>query len=421
MVPRADLPAAVALNSVGFNLTRSVGPAIGGLIVATAGAAAAFAVNSAELPRADRRALRAGGRTIPPAPLPRERLGPAMGAGLRYVAMSPNILKVLLRSLPLRPDRRRGAGAAAAGRAPPRAGRPARLRHPARRLRRRRGRRRLHRRRGCAQRCRARRSSRLAFAGFAVCAAVVGAQPDGLADRPSACCSGGACWVLALSLFNTTVQLSTPRWVVGRALVALPDGGLRRHGARQLALGQRRRGATARRRRCSAPRRRCSPPARVGLRLPLPARAELDLDPLEPLDRAAGRLDLKPRSGPIAITHRVPDRRADDVPSSSRVMAERQRIRRRDGARALDADARPRESRGSGSRATRPRPGSNTSATTSAGPRPTPRSATASARCTAAPTCRASTAASCARPAGSRTSRTPASRSTIPEAAPAGG
>ena len=29
---------------------------------------------------------------------------------------------------------------------------------------------------------------------------------------------GGACWVLALALFNTTVQLSAPRWVLGRAL-----------------------------------------------------------------------------------------------------------------------------------------------------------------------------------------------------------
>src|SRR3546814_15949961 len=28
----------------------------------------------------------------------------------------------------------------------------------------------------------------------------------------------GACWVVTLSLFNVTVQLSTPRWVVGRAL-----------------------------------------------------------------------------------------------------------------------------------------------------------------------------------------------------------
>src|SRR5690606_31204005 len=34
MVPRAKVPAAVTLNSVGFNITRSVGPAIGGLIVA---------------------------------------------------------------------------------------------------------------------------------------------------------------------------------------------------------------------------------------------------------------------------------------------------------------------------------------------------------------------------------------------------
>src|SRR4029434_2914551 len=46
MVPRADLPGAVTLNSVGFNITRSVGPAIGGVIVAAAGAAAAFAVNT---------------------------------------------------------------------------------------------------------------------------------------------------------------------------------------------------------------------------------------------------------------------------------------------------------------------------------------------------------------------------------------
>ncbi len=47
LVPRADLPAAVTLNSVGFNLMRSVGPAAGGFIVAAFGAAAAFAVNAA--------------------------------------------------------------------------------------------------------------------------------------------------------------------------------------------------------------------------------------------------------------------------------------------------------------------------------------------------------------------------------------
>jgi MFS family permease len=38
MVPRAQLAHAVALNSMGFNIARSLGPAIGGIIVATAGA-----------------------------------------------------------------------------------------------------------------------------------------------------------------------------------------------------------------------------------------------------------------------------------------------------------------------------------------------------------------------------------------------
>src|SRR5690606_12427203 len=46
IVPREDLPSAVSLNSMGFNLMRSVGPAIGGIIVAAAGAFAAFAFNA---------------------------------------------------------------------------------------------------------------------------------------------------------------------------------------------------------------------------------------------------------------------------------------------------------------------------------------------------------------------------------------
>src|SRR3546814_5577335 len=41
MVPRAALPHAVSLNSMGFNMARSIGPALGGVIVAAAGAAAA--------------------------------------------------------------------------------------------------------------------------------------------------------------------------------------------------------------------------------------------------------------------------------------------------------------------------------------------------------------------------------------------
>jgi MFS family permease len=45
-VPIEDLPAAVALNSINFNLARSVGPAIGGALMALFGAAANFTVNT---------------------------------------------------------------------------------------------------------------------------------------------------------------------------------------------------------------------------------------------------------------------------------------------------------------------------------------------------------------------------------------
>ena len=51
LVPRSDLPNAVAVNSAGYNLARAVGPALGGLLVAafatvTMGAGAVFLVNS---------------------------------------------------------------------------------------------------------------------------------------------------------------------------------------------------------------------------------------------------------------------------------------------------------------------------------------------------------------------------------------
>jgi len=97
MVPREELPGAVALNSMGFNIARSVGPAIGGIIVAAAGSAAAFAVNAVSyVPLIG---VLTRWRPEPnPLALPRETLGTAMGAGVRYVAMSPVIRTVLARS-----------------------------------------------------------------------------------------------------------------------------------------------------------------------------------------------------------------------------------------------------------------------------------------------------------------------------------
>src|SRR6201999_2427339 len=45
-VPAETLPSVVALNGISYNIARSFGPAIGGVVVATAGAVAAFACNA---------------------------------------------------------------------------------------------------------------------------------------------------------------------------------------------------------------------------------------------------------------------------------------------------------------------------------------------------------------------------------------
>jgi MFS family permease len=97
MVPRAVLPQAIALNSVGFNLARSVGPAIGGVVVAVGGAATAFAVNAVSniglfvaLLRWRRKPT---ARALPPEPF-----FSAIAAGLRYAIMAPVIVAILPRA-----------------------------------------------------------------------------------------------------------------------------------------------------------------------------------------------------------------------------------------------------------------------------------------------------------------------------------
>ena len=46
LVPREELPAAVALNSVGFNIARAVGPALGGIVMAASSAGVVFLLNA---------------------------------------------------------------------------------------------------------------------------------------------------------------------------------------------------------------------------------------------------------------------------------------------------------------------------------------------------------------------------------------
>lgn len=97
-VPADALPSAVALNGISYNLARSFGPAVGGVIVATAGGVAAFAVNALlYVPLLI--VLYLWQRPIETPRLPPERLGRAIVSGVRYIRNSPAIRIVLGRSV----------------------------------------------------------------------------------------------------------------------------------------------------------------------------------------------------------------------------------------------------------------------------------------------------------------------------------
>ena len=95
-VPRAQVPAAIMANAMGFNLARSVGPAIGGVIVAALGAVMAFVINAISYLGMLATLL----WWKPPrtkSVLPPESLGTAILAGVRYVRLSPDLLAIYLR------------------------------------------------------------------------------------------------------------------------------------------------------------------------------------------------------------------------------------------------------------------------------------------------------------------------------------
>jgi len=96
LVPRPELPSAIALNSLGFNLARAAGPALGGLAVATMGAGGAFVLNAVSF-IAVILVLYLWKRAAEFATLA-ETVGSAMAAGLRYVRFAPAMHGVLWRS-----------------------------------------------------------------------------------------------------------------------------------------------------------------------------------------------------------------------------------------------------------------------------------------------------------------------------------
>ena len=99
LVPRADLSSAVAANSAGLNVSRAVGPAVGGAITAAAGIVAPFWLNAVSN-------LGIIGALLwwrsPPASsrrLPAERFVNAMLTGARHARHNPHLRATLFRAV----------------------------------------------------------------------------------------------------------------------------------------------------------------------------------------------------------------------------------------------------------------------------------------------------------------------------------
>ncbi|SDP67894.1 Predicted arabinose efflux permease, MFS family [Rhodoferax sp. OV413] len=96
LVPRTQLPAALALNGVSMNASRIIGPLVAGALIASAGSAWVFLLN-AVLSLAAAVIISRWQRVHVPHPLGRERLLSAMRIGVQYVAQSYHLKGVLLR------------------------------------------------------------------------------------------------------------------------------------------------------------------------------------------------------------------------------------------------------------------------------------------------------------------------------------
>ncbi|GIW11399.1 MAG: MFS transporter [Dehalococcoidia bacterium] len=94
LVPREDLTATISLNSATLNLSRVIGPAIGGLLIASVGIAVAFWLNAASF-LAVLIGLACMSDLPPRKPAPPVSVWQSVGEGLAFVARDP-ILRGLL-------------------------------------------------------------------------------------------------------------------------------------------------------------------------------------------------------------------------------------------------------------------------------------------------------------------------------------
>jgi MFS family permease len=327
LVPRDEIPGAVALNSVGFNIARSTGPALGGSIVAAAGAQASFLFNALSniliivvlMSWRGRRSTRH---------LPRENVLDAMIAGIRYAAQERTTQIVLLRSLvfgalgiaswallPLIAKHDLKGGPVTYGILLGCLGVGAII--------------------GAAAMAPLRRAigtERMVAGGMVAFGLVTLALSflHVLALLMPVLVVGGVAWLLVMSSFNITMQMSAPGWVKGRAIAiyftALFGGmtfgsWLWGHIATQSSVYAALVAAGA----------GLLVTAPLGRWFALPESGSLDLRPAHSWPKPEIALAVDPASGPVLITIEYLVRRSDAAAFVA-AMDVLRRIRRRDGA-----------------------------------------------------------------------------------------
>jgi MFS family permease len=97
LVPREDMVQAIALNGIGYNLTRAVGPAIAGFLILLGGSSLAFSMYAVSI-LAVVSALFVWRRERRFTGLPREHFVSAMRAGMRFVRNTPAIQAAMVRT-----------------------------------------------------------------------------------------------------------------------------------------------------------------------------------------------------------------------------------------------------------------------------------------------------------------------------------
>ncbi|HVH75264.1 MAG TPA: MFS transporter [Stellaceae bacterium] len=215
LVPRAELSAAVALNGIGFNISRAVGPALAGFVIAALGMAAPYWLNAASTIAVIGALAWWRGAPRAALPLPAERFRNAMRDGLRYARHNRRLRATLIRSagffplasvywalLPLLARDQIGGGPELYGVLVGTIGGGAILGAFALRMK-----------------------ARIGAEGVVIAATVLTALALVLfavaGDAATAlvgCVLAGAAWIAVIATLNVAAQLALPAWVRGRGL-----------------------------------------------------------------------------------------------------------------------------------------------------------------------------------------------------------